>query len=328
MPTEIKANCSDPILADEEDSGIDNESGASSTQSLTESILQHVYENGRRYHAKSVGRYHMPSDEKEQDRLDLHHHNILQLLGGRLTMAPFEHDPNMVLDCGTGTGIWALDFADCYPASTVVGIDLAPIQPNYVYPNVKFELDDLEMDWTFNYQFDLIHSRNMATSIKNWPRYFEQMYDFANAGGYVELTEHDMNAFRCDDGTMPEDSAYGRWLKPTTAAMKKAGLSPYQTLKDYTTLLEDAGFEIVQTLEYKVPCGGWPKGKKEKYLGFCWAEDLKTGFESYSKALLVNGGGLAPQEADDLIAECLKTLAERKQHVYYYTWHIVARKPL
>lgn len=42
----------------------------SSTQSLTSSIQKHVYENGRRYHACSDGKYALPSDESEQDRLD------------------------------------------------------------------------------------------------------------------------------------------------------------------------------------------------------------------------------------------------------------------
>ncbi|TGZ80321.1 hypothetical protein EX30DRAFT_349466 [Ascodesmis nigricans] len=68
------------------DSGIEDVSLASSTQSLTESIREQVYENGRRYHRKSQEKYAMPSDE-------------------------------------------ALEFGDEHPGSTVIGVDLAPIQP-------------------------------------------------------------------------------------------------------------------------------------------------------------------------------------------------------
>lgn len=82
---------------------------ADNTQSLTDSVLEHVYENGRRYHRKSQGIYALPSDETEQDRLDIAHHMYLEMLGGRLTLTPFEYrEPEQVLDCGTGTGIWAL----------------------------------------------------------------------------------------------------------------------------------------------------------------------------------------------------------------------------
>lgn len=49
----------------------------SSTQSLTSSIQEHVYANGRRYHRKSEGRYALPSDEIEQDRLDMQHREYI-----------------------------------------------------------------------------------------------------------------------------------------------------------------------------------------------------------------------------------------------------------
>lgn len=44
---------------------------ASSTTSVTSSILNYTYENGRRYHAFREGEYILPNDETEQDRLDL-----------------------------------------------------------------------------------------------------------------------------------------------------------------------------------------------------------------------------------------------------------------
>jgi hypothetical protein len=45
-----------------------------------------------------------------------------------------------VLDGGTGTFIWAIDFADSHPESLVIGIDLSPIHPAWVTPNVSFEI--------------------------------------------------------------------------------------------------------------------------------------------------------------------------------------------
>jgi len=39
------------------------------------------------------------------------------------------------MDVGTGTGIWAIDMADRFPNAQVKGIDLSPIQPNWVPPN-------------------------------------------------------------------------------------------------------------------------------------------------------------------------------------------------
>lgn len=80
----------------------------------------------------------MPSDEAEQDRLDLAHHLFTSLFGGDLYKAPIgdKEDPANVLDAGTGTGVWALDFGDLHPGSQVIGLDLAPIQPEWTFPNV------------------------------------------------------------------------------------------------------------------------------------------------------------------------------------------------
>lgn len=44
---------------------------------------------------------------------------------------------------------------------------------------MRFEVDDLELDWTYRADdFDFIHSRNIAQSIKDWPRYVSQMFTF------------------------------------------------------------------------------------------------------------------------------------------------------
>ncbi|GKU08721.1 unnamed protein product, partial [Fusarium langsethiae] len=87
--------------------------------------------NGRRYHAFRAGTYLLPNDDKEQDRMDLVHHLYSLLLGGKLFLAPIPHEPHRVLDLGTGTGIWAMDFADEYPSAEVIGTDLSPIQPKW-----------------------------------------------------------------------------------------------------------------------------------------------------------------------------------------------------
>lgn len=85
------------------------------------------------------------------------------LLGGNLYVAPLNPESvHRVLDCGTGTGIWALDFGETHPAAQVIGVDLSPIQPSWVYSNVKFEVDDLEKPWTWPEEyFDFIHCREL-----------------------------------------------------------------------------------------------------------------------------------------------------------------------
>lgn len=53
-----------------------------------------------------------PNDEEEQNRMDLGHHVYSLVLGGRSHLSPLGDNPQRVLDLGTGTGIWAMDFAE------------------------------------------------------------------------------------------------------------------------------------------------------------------------------------------------------------------------
>jgi methylase of polypeptide subunit release factors len=44
--------------------------------------------------------------------MDLVHHEYSLLLEGKLHLAPVDPNAQRVLDLGTGTGIWAIDFAE------------------------------------------------------------------------------------------------------------------------------------------------------------------------------------------------------------------------
>jgi SAM-dependent methyltransferase len=82
------------------------------------------------------------------------------------------------------------DFADSYPSAEVIGTDISPIQPVYVPPNLKFEVDDAEADWVYpSNHFDFVHSRNIAQCINDWEKLMRQMYSCTKPGGYVEISE-------------------------------------------------------------------------------------------------------------------------------------------
>lgn len=58
--------------------------------------------------------------------------------------------------------------ADKYPSAEVIGIDLSPIQPPWVPPNLRFVVDDLEDEWLYpQNHFDYVHIRHTLHSVKN-----------------------------------------------------------------------------------------------------------------------------------------------------------------
>lgn len=111
-------------------------------------------------------------------RLDLYHDMLQLLLGeGVFHLADLPPNPQCILDCGTGTGAWAISMAELHPSAQVFGVDLSPIQPTWVPPNCVFEVDDHEKDWLWKERFDFIHSANMAQSIRNWPKYVKNIFE-------------------------------------------------------------------------------------------------------------------------------------------------------
>ena len=163
---------------------------SSQSTSLTPSVYEYRHDFGRRYHAaRNDADYSLPNDEREMDRLDLQHHLCKMTFGGVLHRAPLRPGiDNHVLDLGTGTGIWAIDFAEQFKSAQVVGVDLSPIQPGVVPPNCQFYVDNFEKDWTFDSgSFDYIHGRMLMAAVKSWPRIIEQTYKTLRPGGWVEF---------------------------------------------------------------------------------------------------------------------------------------------
>lgn len=155
------------------DSAIEEIDDGSSTASMDPVFSQYIWEYGRRYHSFQEGKYVLPNDECEKDRLDLQHRLYTLTADNQLFISPLEGTQmGRVLDTGTGTGIWAMQVAAQYPVAEVIAVDLSPIQPEWVLPNVEFQLFDVEDGWDFKKKFDLIYSRGLWVS--DWPRFFAQ----------------------------------------------------------------------------------------------------------------------------------------------------------
>jgi ubiquinone/menaquinone biosynthesis C-methylase UbiE len=255
---------------DDDDNDNDNDSSLgvdlrSETQSLGSLLMKFEFENGRRYHAFQAGRYAFPNDEEELDRMDLENHIFLMLLGGKLHHAPLK-SPQRILDLGTGTGIWAVEIADQYPSASVVGTDLSPVQPTMVPPNLKFEIDDFEQEWTFQKDsFDFIHWRLLLASVSDYPKLFRQAFQHTKPGGYMEIHDIDPGHY-CDDGTVTKDCSSVRWSQLFYEGCEKAG-RPLLPIDSYKVMMESAGFVDVNEHILKRPSNTWPKDKDLKRLG-------------------------------------------------------------
>ncbi len=157
-----------------------------------------------------------------------------------------------MLDFGTGTGIWAIDFADEFPSATVIGTDLSPIQPAWVPPNCTFYVDDSESRWTFqpNDAFDFIHGRAMGGSIKDWPLLYSEIYKHVKPGGWVEIQEYETWALPNDDkDELPPNLL--KWQTNINLASEKFG-KKLNVAKEHKENMIAAGFVDVKDVIHRV----------------------------------------------------------------------------
>ncbi|KAF4126530.1 Conserved hypothetical, protein [Geosmithia morbida] len=301
------------------------ETASTGSTSVTSSIYAHTYENGRRYAHFKNGRYPIPNDDQEQDREDMKHAMFMELMDGQLFYAPIGDDPRVILDVGTGTGLWAIDAGDRFPGARVRGIDLAPIQPAWVPPNVDFLVDDFENDFITR-DCDLIHFRFIASilKVKTVPAILGNAYQALKPGGWIEMQEL-CGAPLCDDGTMPDDDPVKKMYDLAAQAFARFD-ADVRLASDLGTHLREAGFENVKCIVKKVPIGVWAKDKTLRLIGLY----QKTAILQLMPALAgrpFEALGMAKAESEIVLSLARKGLEDTGAHRYfnYYFWY--AQKP-
>ncbi|KAH7198328.1 S-adenosyl-L-methionine-dependent methyltransferase [Fusarium flagelliforme] len=317
-----------PEEEDDADSAVGDDT-ASSTESMSSSILHYRTINGRTYHSeRGNANYWTPNDEHHSESMDMAHHLLSLSLEGKLHLAPLKDDIQKVLDIGTGTGIWAIDFADEYPNAEVTGTDISPIQPSWIPPNLKFEIEDCTQEWTFEPDsFDYVHMRYMYGSISDWNALFREAYKACKPGGWCESFEASPR-MESDDGTVTEDCAINEWGKFFIEGGRKLNRTFEIIDKDLQQKgMEEAGFVDIQTWDHKAPIGDWPKDPRLKEIGQFARATLEQDYEGYVMYMANIVLGWSREEVSLYCAQLRKEVRSGKFHPYYRQRVVYGRKP-
>ncbi|KAI1849703.1 hypothetical protein JX266_004652 [Neoarthrinium moseri] len=285
-------------------------------------IVSTVEEDGRTYHGYMAGEYSLPNDGEEQDRQDFQHTLYSILLDGKLATAPV-NSPRHVLDIGTGTGIWALEYAEANPDSHVIGTDLSLIQPPPRTSNCEFILENSETeDWIFPYLFDYVHLRSMGPCFNDLQTVIQKAFNHMAPGGWIEFLDGLWQP-QSADGTM-ENTALDKWFKFVVIGAAKSGRDMIKA-KFFKQHLEAAGF--INVVEHIIPSpfSPWPKDRKLKKSGAFAGTALITAVDSYRKVL--GFAGVPPAEIEDLTEAAKKDILNLNIHGYMLVYNVYGQKP-
>jgi SAM-dependent methyltransferase len=254
------------------------------------------------------------------------HHVFLLALDDRLFLAPIKPNPSRVLDVGTGTGIWAIDTADQHPSAYIKGLDLSPIQPESVPPNLQFMVDDVEQDWDEPDKYDYIHCRNVVGSIKDWPRLVRQMYESLKPGGWVELQGF-VNQPYSQDKTLSSNNPLAQLMDGLREAGEKRdrNMEPAASFKRWA---QSTGFVEVDERRFKLPVGTWPKDPKLNAIGAFMAETFSRGVGGITAVPFRDVLRWSREEVEVLNANVRRMVARRDIHTILDFVVVTGMKPM
>lgn len=204
-----------------------------------------------------------------------------------------------------------------YPEADVIGFDLSNIQPAWVPPNCRFEVDDAEQAWTYAAgTYDLVHVRNLAHAVHSIPALLAQAFRTLAPGGWLEHAETEPQIYS-DDGSLSASNPARRWFDLFQDAMDRSG-RPRHYADGMERDLKAAGFVDVQVVRRKLPFGPWPKDPVLKRVGAMVLLSCESGMEAYSQQLFTKVLGMDLDEASKIASDGFMALKARTSHIYSY----------
>ncbi|KAJ3123677.1 hypothetical protein HK098_001709 [Nowakowskiella sp. JEL0407] len=271
----------------------------------------------RRFHAVESSSYPMPADIGEQNRLNMVH--LLYRYGFNEQFHMPIHVEMMqnglkLLDVGCGSAAWTRDVAYSYPLSHVWGVDMAKNAFDGVdmLPNMTLvEGNVLERLPFEDNTFDGVYMRLMivALTTNQWVTAIKECMRVLKPGGYLELTEPDMDAMNVGPN-------YWKVYQGSSEAMISRGFDVKiaSKLHKYMT---DAGLKIVKEKTCSFPIG-WGGQVGDLHLANFQQTALAL------KPFLIKAFAVTTEEYDKMLMDAVAECPVNKS--YYNATAIVGQK--
>jgi SAM-dependent methyltransferase len=249
---------------------------------------------------------------------------VTVLLGGASYFAPISN-PKQVLDVATGTGIWAVEFAEKHPYAAVLGTDLSAIQPQNAPPNCTFIKDDSESEWVFPVKFDYVHLRFVFSCFDHPKAVMQNAFNSMEPEGWIEYTDVAVEQAGNAGGRF-EGTALQKWCRAAVTGASVALGRDIAVTQHYKKWLEEVGFTNVHEKKMIWPLSPWSTDKRLRLAGAYMQKNLEDGgLLSGWKAL--RASGLSEEEARSVIDGAKGEMRDRRNQLYFVIYVVYGQKP-
>ncbi|KMU73745.1 hypothetical protein CISG_03795 [Coccidioides immitis RMSCC 3703] len=301
----------------------------SGTIELDGSFLETLTFEGREFqkHAVENEIYYGPIDDEEIDRLDLQHRVLSGVFDHRLIFPPVE-SLDKVLDCGYGSGAWAVEVAEQYETCDVIGVDVSPhMRPDDTPDNLWLQVDDLNRHFTFGYnQFDLVHSRLVASGINQdrWPRYLRDIVRSLKRGGWAQMVEIYFN-IQSDNGALTENHALRKWSSSYIKALE--GVKDVRAGMKLTSLMTSAGLVDIESKMIPLPLSGWSNDPRMRVIGAMNRDNTQQWLSSLALYPFMQKLHMSRDELNNIITHAREEADDPSLRAYVPLYVCIGRKP-
>ncbi|RDX51938.1 hypothetical protein OH76DRAFT_1481027 [Lentinus brumalis] len=318
-------------------------SPAPSVYSMTSSLRASSYreEFGRGINNYSEV-YRLPADDEEFERLDHQHIMFMEVMGKYPPPLPeilADDTPGVTkaaLDLGCGSGSWVLDVVRDFPHISAVAVDLVPMQATNMPPNLRSEVDDVNLGLQHFYDsFDVAHARLISSGIRDYKGLIDNMAQTLRPRGLLQVAEFDFRVYDANKqpimpSRLEEDTpCIARWMNLVNIAVEQRGGEPDAANHLHRWTTEHPDLEDVVCGEYWFQTCPWkqgsdPESARDNRIGELMREDILAFLKSGRPLLL--GSDLDYVLVEELEMDAMRELMEATTETYIRVQSAYARR--
>ncbi|KAJ3879675.1 hypothetical protein F5051DRAFT_451309 [Lentinula edodes] len=305
------------------------------TSSMRAQAFKHEYGRGLNNYSEV---YRLPADDEELERLDAQHLLFMEIMGKyppcmeEVMADDVPGETKAVLDLGCGSGSWIMDVARDFAHCSAVAVDLVPMQSIYMPPNLRSEVDDINLGLEHFYgDFNVVHARLISSGVRDYEGLINQISMILRPGGLIDLMEFDFHVYDENHQVIELETSkiaepwWPRWLAFANLAARDRGGNVDAATYIHSWVANHHAFENVTYEEYWVPTCGWRTDSEFMMrIGVTLRDDILAFLKSGRPLLL--GSGVPEDLVNELEANAVKELHSGRARHYIRLQCVHARK--